>query len=141
MSDFAELMTLLELLGDPAKYKARLEELRTATAAMDESTAEAQVEQQNLAGERARLAKLESDIRAREVAAGHSELKQAADLATIEAFKRDQRASRLVQHRGGLTSEPDDTPDAPDPISDRYAPAMHEALRGNPRPRATRVRP
>jgi hypothetical protein len=61
------------------------------------------------------------------------------DLAAIQAWKRELANDRLVKHMGGLTSEPDDTPVAPDPITDRYAPSMRDAQAG--RGRATRVWP
>jgi hypothetical protein len=138
MSDFDDALVLIRLAADPAAFKARIEELRSATAASDEATAESQVALQNLETEQRRLTALETAIRAREVTVGHAELKQAADLAAIDSFKREQRTGRLVQHMGGLTSEPDDTPAAPDPIGDRFAPAMHEATQVR-RPRGVRA--
>jgi hypothetical protein len=107
MPDFDDAMLLIRLAADPAAFKARIEELRTATAAMDEATAESQVALQNLDAERHRLATLETAIRAREVAVKSDELRHAGDLAEIEAFRREQRSSRLESVGAGLTRDRD----------------------------------
>lgn len=119
MSDFDDALVLIRLAADPAAFKARIEELRTATSAMDESTAENQVALQNLESEQRRLAQLEAAIRAREVAVGSAELKMAADLEEIAAFRRAQRASRLeTVGPGGMTRDRDTSePAIPSPFT------------------------
>jgi hypothetical protein len=135
MSDFDDALILIRLASDPDGYKARLEELRSTIAAADEATAEAQVEQQKLATERLRLEAMLADLCKREAAVKLAVHQNASDLAAIHAWKRDRANDRLVKHMGGLTSEPDDTPVDPDPITDRYAESMTPpaAVRAAPR--------
>jgi hypothetical protein len=137
MNGFEDLTMLLRLLGDPEAYKARLEELRSTIAAADAATAEAQVEQDKLATERSRLDAMSADLRKREAAVVLVQKQNEHDVAAVEVWRRQLRASRLVQHAGGLTSEPDDTPVDPDPITDRYAePMTQAAVRTAPRHRS-----
>jgi hypothetical protein len=127
MNGFEDAMMLLRLVTDPETHKARLQELQAAieTAAArkaEADTAHAQLDAK-LDVERDRLAKLEAKLRAREVELFVSECKHEDALDELRKWKRD-RPSRLIQHMGGLTSEPDNTPVEPDPISDHYSEAL-----------------
>lgn len=131
LSAVGDLLALMRLIADPADVQSRLSQLAEATAKADNATAEVQVEQQNLDAKVAQLAARaaaldaqEADLRRREAEVKIAAIRNASDLQAIEAFRQKQRNLRLVQHGGGLTSEPDDTPDAPDPIFDQAAEPM-----------------
>jgi hypothetical protein len=128
MTDFDAVLALIALLADPAAAKARLAELQAVTAAADARIAEAAVAHAKsanaLADERAKLAKLEARLREREVAVFESERKHERALDELRKWKRESAPTRLVQHMGTLTSEPDTTQLSPDPFDDSMAENM-----------------
>jgi chromosome segregation ATPase len=142
MNGFEDLVILLRLLGDPAAYEARLKELRSTMTAADERTAESQIERDKLEAERSRLEALSADLRRREATVLVIARKNEQDVAAIEVWRRQQRQAGLVSHMGTLTSEPDTTVDAPDPIYSSEADTVASAVpmpaivhRGRGRPR------
>lgn len=134
--EFSAVMSLISLLADPEAVKAKLVELASTIAAADASKAEAAAAHDELGREREQVAALEKRVRAREVAVGLTEQRIAGDLAEIAKWKREQRESRLVEVAPGLSREPDETPNAPDPIYDRFAAPMAMTPRS---PKAARV--
>jgi hypothetical protein len=124
MTDFDAVLALIKLLADPAAAKARLLELLAAIDGAAAREAEANAAHAALEAERSRLAKLADDLRAREVKVHLAESKIAGDLEELRRSKQETANRRLVRVGAGLTREPDNTPVAPDPISDRYAPSM-----------------
>jgi hypothetical protein len=119
MNGFDDLMLLLRLVSDPEAVKSRLEELQAAGNAAAARQAEAVAAHGALEGERERLAKLEANLREREVVVYASEQRHAADLEKMRKWLRDHTPSRLIAvGPGGLMKEPDDTEIAPDPIDD-----------------------
>jgi hypothetical protein len=125
--EFDGVMALIALLADPAAAKARLVELQAAINGAAEREAEANAAHAALEAERSRLAKLADDLRAREVKVHLTESKIAGDLEELRRSKQETANRRLVHVGAGLTREPDMTPVAPDPITDRFAEPM-----GNP---------
>jgi hypothetical protein len=141
MTDFDAVFSLIQLLADPAAAKARMAEL---VAAMGRAEDDIKVAGQSFAAvkaEEARLAKLAVDLREREVKVGIAESKIEGDLAELQKWKRESRESRLITvGPGGLTKEPDNTPNAPDPISDRFAEPMGKPSAANVRRTSQRAR-
>jgi hypothetical protein len=136
MNGFDDVMILLRLVTDPAATQARLDELQAAIQAAASKETEADAARDALEGERERLAKLEAALRERELKVHGAECKIESDVAELQSWRREQRASRLVEVAPGLTREPDDTPVDPDPITDRYAePMTQAAVRAAPRHR------
>jgi chromosome segregation ATPase len=135
-SEFSAVLSLITLLADPAAAKARLQELQSASEALEAHIAETNSAAVALETKRSELTAQAAALREREVKVHGEELKFAADRTEIDRWRRDQRASRL-EHvgPGGLTHEIDNTPDNPDPISDRFAEPMghREAVRAAPR--------
>jgi hypothetical protein len=128
MTDFDTVAALIALLADPTAAQARLAELKATIDAAAAREHEADVAHAELGNERERLAKLEAALREREVAVFASESRHAAELEALKQWKRENTGTRLIAiGPGGLTKEPDDTPDAPDPITDKFAPSMREA--------------
>lgn len=123
MNGFDDCLTLLRLISDPDACKARLTELRAEIAAAAARQDEAAAAHDRLDVEREKLARLEASLREREVAVFESERRHKRELDALAKWKREHAGSRLIQHMNGLTSEPDDTPEAPDPI-DRFADSM-----------------
>jgi hypothetical protein len=125
MNGFDDLMVLMRLVDDPKAHKARLLELRAAVDAAATQKGEAEAANAELEAERSRLTKLAADLREREVKVHLAENKIANDLTELQKWKRENAGNRLITvGPGGLTKEPDDTPNAPDPIGNRFSEPM-----------------
>jgi chromosome segregation ATPase len=138
--EFSAVLSLITLLADPAAAKARLQELRAAQDALLEQEISAN---SVIASHRAERAKLDAEaaaVRKREIAVSQQESRLATDRDEIERWKRDQRASRLVEVAPGLTREIDDTENEPDPITNRFAEPMGTVNRDR-EPAAVRAAP
>jgi hypothetical protein len=98
-----------------------LQSAREAPEAQEAETNSAAVALQT---ERSKLERLAADLRERELKVHGAECKIESDVAELQSWRREQRASRLVEVAPGLTREPDNTPVDPDPITDRYAEPM-----------------
>jgi hypothetical protein len=144
MNGFEDAMMLLRVVSDPETHKARLQELQATIETADArkaaaDTAHAELETK-LDVERDRLAKLEKSLRAREVELFSSERRHETLLNEMLRWKRERSHARLIQHMGGLTSEPDTTPVEPDPVTDRFAEPMDlGAIATHAAPKAARV--
>jgi hypothetical protein len=141
MNGFDDLMTLIRLVDDPKAHKARLQELHAAIEQAALREAEANAAEAALEAEKSRLTKLEKAVREREVTVHIAENQIASDLEELQKWKRESRESRLITvGPGGLTKERDDTPNAPDPISDRFSEPMGKPGAANVRRTSQRAR-
>ena len=138
--EFEAVLALITLLADPAASKAKLLELQSAREALEAQEAETNSAAVALQTERSELTNQAAALRNREVKVHGEELRIASDRAELERWKRDQRARRLVEVAPGLTREPDDTPIAPEPITDRYAESMGKPGTANVRRTSQRIR-
>ena len=138
--EFETVLALITLLADPTATKAKLLELQSAREGLEAQEAETNSAAVALQRERSELTKQAAALRNREVKVHGDESRIAADRAELERWKRDQRASRLVEVAPGLTREPDDTPNNSDPITDRFAEPMGKPGAANVRRTSQRIR-